>query len=122
MMFSNLNRGILTFLDGGRITAQMSGDFSTKFSFSGALQQHLGKPIPRKSTVQQRKEVRAWKKKWRGINWTNYEVANKARWGRWGGDKEDESVFESDTTDGDHKRKGKLNLENFFGGRYSFII
>ena len=57
MTFMECNRGILTFLDGGKITAQMSGDLCGKFSFSGALQQRAGKPIPRKSAVQQRKEV-----------------------------------------------------------------
>ncbi|KIM35188.1 hypothetical protein M413DRAFT_20802 [Hebeloma cylindrosporum] len=98
MTFSKSNRGILTFLDGGKITAEMSGDLCSKFSFAGALQQRAGKPIPRKSSIQQRKEVKAWKKEWRGINWTNYEVANKARWGGWGGEEENESPFESDTT------------------------
>ena len=119
MTFSdNSNRGILTFLDGGKITAQMSGDLCGKFSFSGALQQHVGKPIPRKSAVQQRKEVKAWKKEWRGINWTNYEVANKARWGGWGGEEADESAFESDTTAGHHERNYELNLENFLDDEY----
>jgi hypothetical protein len=46
----------------------MNGDLCGKFSFSGALQQRAGKQIPRKSAVQQRKEVKAWKKEWRGIN------------------------------------------------------
>ena len=116
MTFMECNRGILTFLDGGKITPQMSGDLCGKFSFSGALQQRAGKPIPRKSAVQQRKEVKVWKKEWRGINWTNFEVANKARWGGWGGEEEIESAFESDTTAGRHKREHKINLENFLDG------
>lgn len=116
----DVNRGILTFLDGGKITAQMSGDLCSKFSLSGALQQREGKPIPRKSAVQQHKEVRAWKRQWRGINWTNFEIANKARWGGWGGEEEDESAFESDTTAGHHKREHKLNLENFLEGPNSY--
>jgi len=94
MTFSECNRGILTFLDGGRITAQMSGDLCGEFSFSGALQQRAGKPIPRKSSIQQHKEVKAWKKQWRRINRTNYEVANRARWSGWGGEETDESAFE----------------------------
>ena len=113
MTFSECNRGILTFLDGGKITAQMSGDLCGNFSFSGALQQRSGKPIPRKSSIQQRKEVKAWKKQWRRINWTNYEVANRARWSGWGGEEEDESAFESDTTAGHHRREHKIDLENF---------
>lgn len=115
----NSNRGILTFLDGGKITAQMTGDLCSKFSFSGALQQRAGKPIPQKSAIQQRKEVKAWKKEWRGINSTNYEIANKARWGGWGGEEEDESAFESDTTAGHHEREHEVNLENFLEGHDS---
>ena len=112
MTFSgNWNRGILTFLDGGKITAQMNSDLCGKFSFSGAFKQR-----PRKSIVQQRKEVKAWKKEWRGINWTNYAIANKTRWGGWGGDEKFESAFESDTTAGHHKREDKLNLEDFLEG------
>jgi hypothetical protein len=115
MTFMECNRGILTFLDGGKIEAQMDGDLCGKFSFSGAraVQQRGPGGKPRKSSTQQRKEVKAWKKQWRGINWTNHEVASKARWGGWGGEDEDESAFESDTTVGHHRREHKIDLENF---------
>ena len=111
MTFKDSNRGILTFLDGGKITAQMNCDSCDKFSFSGAFKQR-----PRKSIVQQRNVVKEWKKEWRGVNRTNYEIANEARWGGWGGEEKDESAFESDTTAGHHKREHKLDLENFLEG------
>ena len=111
MTFGDSNRGILTFLDGWKITAQMNGDLCSQFSFSGAIKQ-----VPRKSIVQQRNKVKEWKKEWRGINWTNYAVLNKTSWGGWGGEEKEESAFESDTTAGHHKREHKLDLENFLEG------
>ncbi|KAF9562443.1 hypothetical protein CPC08DRAFT_376607 [Agrocybe pediades] len=115
MTFDSSNRCMLTFLGDGRLEGRMQGSFLGTVKLSGLLTttDDQGKPVLAKSRKAQLEEVRKWKREWRGLNYHNYEVANKRRWGGWGGTEKDESAFESDTTDGHHKRDSKFNLERF---------
>lgn len=115
MSIDNSNRALFTFLEDGTLEGRMEGSFLETFKLYGLSMptDFRGNPTPQKSQAHQIKEVRSWKNEWRGLNYHNYEVENKARWGGWGGEGQDESAFESDTTDGHHKRESKINIEKF---------
>jgi hypothetical protein len=95
MTFGDDNKGFITFTSEGKVTATMGAGLCKDFTFSGQFRQ-----VPKKADAEVRQAVTAWKSEWRNINWTNYEVENKSRWGGWGGEEREEKPFESDTTVG----------------------
>ncbi|KAH9482262.1 hypothetical protein JR316_0004360 [Psilocybe cubensis] len=114
MTFSDDNRAIVTFLPGGFFEGKINTECFGTFRIYGALKVQTpdGKPIKRKSLAQQKQSVKSWKADFRSINYRNYEIAGKARWGGWGGDTQDDKAFESDTTDG-HKKHEEIDLNKF---------
>lgn len=110
MTFSDSNCAILTFYGNGNVEGELRGDFCAgKAPFTGS------KDKSAKSLGKLRSQVKKLKTEFRSYNWHNYEVANKQRWGKWGGEERAESAYESDTSAGGHKRKRGLIFES--GGK-----
>lgn len=87
MTFQSINKGSITFLGNGKLKGVLNGDYipNDNVPFYG---------------TQNQANVRKWKATWRGINANSYEVANKARWGKWMSDEGcNEDPAESDTTE-----------------------
>lgn len=93
MTFGDRNKGAITFLGDGKIHARMTGDLCSKFEFFGkqcAVKENIGDPV---------EKVSEWKQEWRGINWSSYNAASQARWGKWGGDWKIDGPAYSDTSE-----------------------
>ncbi|CAA7259316.1 unnamed protein product [Cyclocybe aegerita] len=107
--FGPRNRAILAFLGNGRVKAEMMRfDCEGKFSFSGKFD----KDETKKNAAKQKATVKKWKKQWREINKENQKSSNSMMYGS-KFERCDESAFESDTTDGHHRRKKEIDLEKF---------
>lgn len=93
MDFSDLNKGTITFLEGGKIRGTISGDLLGKNREFADVQ------IDSKVTVWT-KEVRSWKREYRAINERAHYVSGLTRWGGWASEEgcTDDPVG-SDTTD-----------------------
>ncbi|KAJ4482600.1 hypothetical protein J3R30DRAFT_3286718 [Lentinula aciculospora] len=90
--FGEDNKGYIVFLGDGRIKGNMQ--WMGTFDFAGKHDTEKSR------NVVWVKSIPHWKRVWRGYNWHNYEVANRARWGKWGGETRNEKAADSDTTTG----------------------
>lgn len=90
--FGKNNIGSLTFLGGGKIKGKMGLNGVGDFTFTG-------KRDPERNVVWSM-YAPEWKKAFRSVNQNNYDVANRRRWGGWGGEERDEAPADSDSDAG----------------------
>ncbi|KAL1709207.1 hypothetical protein EV121DRAFT_286854 [Schizophyllum commune] len=85
-------KGYIKFLDGGsRVQGCIEGSFLGKAEFTGELVDDDVGVDP----------VDEWKRRWRGINMSAYEVSSARRWGKWGGEAKPDKPDASDTSGGE---------------------
>ncbi|KAL1721773.1 hypothetical protein EV715DRAFT_271030 [Schizophyllum commune] len=85
-------KGYIKFLDGGsRVQGCIEGSFLGKAEFTGELVDDDVGVDP----------VEEWKRRWRGINMSAYEVSSARRWGMWGGEAKPDKPDASDTSGGE---------------------
>ncbi|KAJ4494518.1 hypothetical protein C8J55DRAFT_97502 [Lentinula edodes] len=90
--FGKDNKGYIVFLGDGRIKGHMH--WMGEFDFAGKYD------TEQSQNVVWVKSIPHWKSEWRSYNQHNYDVANTARWGNWGGETRNEKAADSDTSAG----------------------